>query len=50
MTNFVFKQLKQIALIDAPISGLIITDICLLLIILDLIILRFLIKKIGKKL
>ena len=47
---FVLKQLKHIALIDDPIFGFIITDICLFFTIWDLIILTFLIKKIGEKL
>ena len=46
----VFKQLKQIALIETPESGFKITDKCLLLITSCLITLRLLIKKIGKKL
>ena len=46
----VFKQLKHIDLIDGPISGFIMTDICLLLIILYFMILTSFIKKVGKKL
>ena len=34
MSYFVFKQLKHIALIDAPVSGFKIADMCLSLIIL----------------
>ena len=47
---FVFKQLKQIPLIEAPESGFKITDKCLLLITSCLITLRLFIKKVGKKL
>ena len=46
----VFKQLKQIPLIETPDSDFKITEKCLLLIISFLIILRLLIKKVGKKL
>ena len=45
-----FIQLKHIALTVEPNLGFNITDMCLLLIILNFIILTFLIKKIGKKL
>ena len=50
MPIFEFKQLKQIALIETPVSGFKTTDKCLLFIILYLIIFKFFIKKIGKKL
>ena len=46
----VFIQLKHIDLIEEPIFGFIITETCVLFNISDLIIFRFFIKKIGKKL